>query len=88
MINLGTKDHIHYYLFLIVVLVSGIFGITQTNVRQTQITIFALTDIAYILLGVLHHFAHHDLSMRIVLEYILIGALGFSIFLLFFQSFL
>lgn len=88
MIKLGTKGHLHYYLFLIIILASGIFGITQISVRQTQITIFVLMDIFYITLGILHHFAHHDLSIRIMIEYVLIGVLGFSIFLLFFQSFL
>ena len=33
----------------------------------------------YMILGILHHFVNHELTAKIMVEYILIGALGISI---------
>ncbi|HUD04936.1 MAG TPA: hypothetical protein VMR59_03045 [Patescibacteria group bacterium] len=52
--------------------------LTSPNIKLQSLVIL-LTVLFYILWGVLHHLINHELSARIVIEYILIGVLGLSI---------
>jgi len=74
------ERHAGYYISLIAILVLG-FVLTSMNssYRELQIGIVALTTIFYVLLGILHHLLNHDLSSKIVIEYVLIGSFGLAI---------
>lgn len=75
------KKHAIYYLSLIFIIGTGLFLSTRVfDNRQTQIFIIFLTSAVYAGWGIIHHLVEHDLNAKIVVEYILIGALGFSIF--------
>jgi len=81
--NIKAKRHIIYYLFLLFFLGISIFLGFQTNYnRQLQTTILFLTGGGYILWGLLHHALHHDLDIKIMLEYVLMGVLGVAAVLL------
>lgn len=74
------KKHIGYYLSLLTIFTVG-FVLTiylSPNLNFQKITI-SLTIIAYVLWGILHHFINHELTIRIVIEYVLIGLFGLSI---------
>ena len=76
------KKHIGYYFSLIIILVLGIFLSLQTSGdRQLQMLIMVMTVFFYVLWGILHHLLEHDLSIKIVIEYVLIGSLAMSIIL-------
>jgi hypothetical protein len=45
-----------------------------------QLTVVGASLILYIIIGLLHHRMHHDISMKVVLEYILLSALVFALF--------
>lgn len=72
--------HLAYYISLTVVLTLGLILIflTRPNI-VSQALVILLTVIFYVVWGILHHLINHELSLRIVVEYILIGALGISI---------
>lgn len=74
--------HIWHYGALLAVLILGFFLTMQTASDKTlQLTIVLITTLFYIIWGLLHHLIEHDLTARIVVEYVLIGSLGASIVL-------
>lgn len=76
------KKHTGYYLSLLLILALGIFLAMQLSYdRKLQMSIILLTSIFYVGFGILHHFIHHDLTAKIVIEYILIGSLGVTVIL-------
>lgn len=79
--------HIEYYATLFVVLGSGFFIATNVSYnKQLQMMAVVITAILYVALGLLHHTFHHDVSHKIVVEYVLIAALGITIFALLIQG--
>lgn len=46
---------------------------------QTQMMIVMLTSFFYVSFALFHHFLNGDLNVKIVIEYVLIAALGMSI---------
>lgn len=80
------KKHSLYYFSLFLVFSIGIalfFQMSQD--RQAQLTILTILTLFYILYGILHHLVNHDLNIKIVVEYLLIGGVGVSLVLLFFK---
>jgi hypothetical protein len=74
------KNHFGYYLSLSAILLLGLALIILTSPNiKSQGMVISLTVFFYILWGVLHHFINHKLTLRIVIEYVLIGALGISV---------
>ena len=74
------KKHLGYYISLIAILVLGLILILLTSPNiKTQVIMVFLTVFFYVLWGILHHLINHELTLRIVIEYVLIGALGMSI---------
>jgi hypothetical protein len=79
------KKHLGYYLSLSAILLLGIVLVILTSPNiKTQGLVISLTVFFYILWGILHNLINHELSARIVIEYVLIGALGLAV--LFFMT--
>lgn len=76
-----VKKHIFEYLLL---LTAGVFFIFLLSLfkgdRYSQFTIMVFFAAVYLLWGIIHHRIHRTLHVKIVIEYMLIAALG--IFLL------
>lgn len=73
--------HIDYYVALTAVLVGGFIMATKLSFdRQLQMTSLVMTGILYVIVGIVHHKYHHDVSHKIVVEYVLIAALGIILF--------
>lgn len=71
------KFHIFHFLVLIAILVIGVWMFFQaTGDRSLQLTIGIATSIAYVLWGIIHHQIQGDLHRRVVIEYILLGAIA------------
>lgn len=82
MIIKGIKKHLGYYLSLTVILALGIFLSFQTSYdRQLQMLIITIMAFFYVAWSILHHLLEHDLSVKIVIEYVLIGSLAMSVVL-------
>jgi hypothetical protein len=74
------QKHFGYYLSLAAILLLGVVLILLTGPNlKLQSLVILLTVFFYILWGVLHHHINHELTAKIVVEYVLIGALGVSI---------
>jgi hypothetical protein len=77
------KSHIGYYLSLgslLLICVGLIF--TAGNQPAVKMAILVMTAVLYVIWGVAHHAVHHDISAKIVVEYVLIAALGMVLVLL------
>ncbi len=74
------KKHLGYYSSLIAILFLGLVlvFVASPNI-ELQIIITLLTIFFYILWGLFHHLTNHELTAKIVIEYMLIGALGMTI---------
>ncbi len=73
------SKHSLYYLSLVVILVLGFLLVYNSSNRSFQIGTVVVTTFFYVLWGIIHHLINHDLSVKIVIEYILIGAFGLTI---------
>lgn len=85
---IDLKKHFYYYISLFGIIFLGVFLVLQTSFdKNLQMAIVILTTLSYILLGIIHHFINHDLKLKIVVEYILIGTLAVSIITFFLKTF-
>ena len=83
----NLRHHLVYHLSLAVLLLLGIFITLQLSYdRKLQIQAIAITAFLYAAWGIVHHVLEHDVNSKIVLEYILMGALGLSIAIFFIQG--
>lgn len=61
-----------FFIFLIVFLSRLLLGFNQNLLME----IFYLATLFYVGWGIMHHFLEHDFSLKVVIEYILIGAVA------------
>lgn len=81
------QKHLFYYFSLIIILSLELFVFFKVkNNWNLQVVILGSTVVSYMTWAMLHHYLEHDLSVKIVVEYILIGALGLSILLFAFKG--
>lgn len=79
MISYKTKRHIWYYAGLIIVLFAGLFLVSQSlHDLNFVMGITLFMSLFYVSWGILHHYIHHDIHAKVVIEYVLIGMLGIS----------
>lgn len=75
----GLYKHSGYYISLIIILTLGFLLAYNNSNKSFQIGVVIVTTFFYVLWGIIHHLINHDLSVKIVIEYILIGAFGLTI---------
>lgn len=74
------KKHVGYYTSLFLIFFLGfILTVLATPDIRLQSIIILLTVFFYVLWGILHHLINHELTIRIMIEYVLIGVLGIGI---------
>ena len=81
--NLTHKHHGYYYFAELLVLLCGFFSVymLRSNFKLQELTMVVVL-VLYTILGILHHTLHHDLRLKIVIEYTLVSILIFACFLL------
>ena len=73
------KNHVIYYLLITTFLIGGVGLVFRySEDRQTQMLIVLGISFSYFLIGIIHHLINHDLVAKIVIEYVLIAALGIA----------
>jgi hypothetical protein len=78
------KQHIHYYLSLIAIQVVGLALVLAVAPNHTlMIAIVVLITFFYTFTALLHHKLNHTLTSKIMLEYVLIAALGIRLMFLY-----
>jgi hypothetical protein len=71
---------IQHYVPLFGILLATISGFIMFTYDKTfQMVVVVSSAIAYVIWGVVHHHIHKDLHLPVVIEYILIAALGIVI---------
>ena len=77
------QKHTIYYVSLSIIMALGLLVIVLTK-QDPVLRMYAvlLTTLFYVVWGIVHHILHHDTSVRVVVEYVLIGALGIVLALL------
>lgn len=79
-----NKKHTGHYFFLIVILALGFLGIVSAYPnKKTQTEFLILVALLYVIWGLVHQHQNHSLNSKIVVEYILIAALGIAALLFF-----
>ncbi|HSD99006.1 MAG TPA: hypothetical protein VLB73_04955 [Patescibacteria group bacterium] len=74
------KKHLGYYTSFLLIVAASIFLVFQNNGDKNVVLLFvSLFAVSYILWGVLHHLVHHSVTLRIVIEYIVVALLGVAI---------
>lgn len=75
------KNHILLYFFEFVFIAGGFAFLLAVKLPiYTQSWVLAFILISYMILGLVHHSRDHDINTRVVLEYILVSALVFALF--------
>lgn len=71
-----------HYIVLVAMLALGMAGFFYVSPNhQLQLAIGVATSIGYVLWGILHHTAKGELHRKIVIEYVLIGAIAIILLL-------
>lgn len=73
-------DHIGHYICLVLILIFGFLLVYLGRGRHDlQMAGVVLTTFCYVGWGIFHHLINHDLTAKIVIEYVLVGSLGVAI---------
>ena len=79
--------HLSYYLSLFLIFAVGLtVTLLLSPNLKLQVLAIALTIIFYIFWGILHHKRNHELTLKVLMEYFLIGLLGLSIVFFIFMN--
>jgi len=73
----------HTLLYLVEFLIIGggfALILTMPLTFYTQLFVLGAVLFLYIAIGLMHHRTHHDIGVKVVLEYILVSALIFALF--------
>lgn len=71
------RHHIWYYSITIIIFALGLTLIAMNSQNsQLQALFISITATCYFLWSLLHHYTHHELHVRVVIEYILFAVLG------------
>jgi len=74
------RSHLGYYTVFLLMGGLGFYLLAaNAHAEEGRMAIVVLLTFFYIVWGLLHHYIHHDISTKIVLEYVLVGALGISV---------
>lgn len=78
------SKHTGHYISLLLILGLGFLGLKLSYPnRILEMQIIILTAVFYVIWGITHHHQNHSLNSKIVIEYILIAALGIAVLLFF-----
>lgn len=85
--KLKFVKHIPYYFGLITIFAIGLLAAIAVSPNIVlQALIVVATIVLYMFWGITHHFRSHELTKKIMVEYILIGILGLSMIFFIFMG--
>lgn len=81
------RDIQHYFPLLGVLAAGGLGFVYFSYDKVFQIFIATATASAYVVWGGVHHYIHKDLHLSVIMEYVIIAALGvFVVFSIIFRA--
>lgn len=76
----NSRRHVGYYVGLLIVFGAGLVLISQAfHSLNLVMAVTIFMAVFYVGWALLHHYIHHDIHAKIVVEYTLLGALGISV---------
>lgn len=76
------RKHLVYYLSLFIFFSIGFLLLSQFSFeKRLQGVVGVLIIIIYVVWALVHHMLHHNLTSKIVIEYVLMGSLGITLIL-------
>ena len=73
------KSHFSHYLILVLILfIGGVVFVLDSN-KIIKFQVGTLVATAYVFWGIIHHFLEKNLKLKIMVEYMLIGALSVAL---------
>lgn len=76
----NMRKHIGYYISFFLILAGGVYLSLQNNGdKSLTLKFVGLFAFAYVVWGILHHMVHHSVTVRIVVEYIVVALLGVAV---------
>ena len=77
-----SRNHIIHYLIVAgIILLGGSLLLLFAGNKLLQLVGLIITSILYLAYGIIHHRLEHDLTVKIVIEYVLIGLLTIALFI-------
>jgi hypothetical protein len=77
MITESQSSAVRHYITLLSLLAAGLAAIVLFSSDKTfQVVLVWVLSFIYVIWGIIHHWIHKDLHPKIILEYLLIAALG------------
>jgi hypothetical protein len=74
------KRHLGYYLSFFLIIAAGVYAVyASSSDKSLQIKFVVLMAASYIVWGVIHHAVHHSVTLRIVIEYVIVALLGIAV---------
>lgn len=73
--------HQLYYLIEMLFLIGGFMLVSMVSNFNIKVLGMGLVLVLYALIGIFHHKLHHNLKGKVMVEYILVSAVIFAIFL-------
>lgn len=72
--------HLPHYLSLLGIIAATIVGYVAFSYdKDFQLAVITASCVSYFVWGLVHHYLHRDLSLQVVLEYLVMATLGFVI---------
>ncbi|HEX7041906.1 MAG TPA: hypothetical protein VF189_01535 [Patescibacteria group bacterium] len=74
------KKHLGYYISFLLILGGGIYAVfSSQSDKSLQMKFVVMLAGAYVIWGILHHYIHHSVTLRLIVEYIVVAALGVAV---------
>lgn len=74
------RKHLGYYISFLLILGGGVTSVLLSQGdKQLQMEFVVLLAGAYVLWGILHHVIHHSVTLRLIIEYVVVAALGIAV---------
>ncbi len=79
MIKLFKKHYLYYCIAAVIQLLGFLVVLFVADTKQLQMSVIIIVTILFTAWALAHHYFHHDLHPKVVIEYILMGTLGISL---------
>lgn len=81
------RKHIAYYVSFLLIMGAGISAVfLSQGDKNLQLDFVLMLAGAYLIWGILHHFIHHSVTLRLVIEYIVVACLGVAVIFFLFNG--
>ena len=74
------REHIAHYLYIAGYIALGLIVANKAPGKNEQMLVVIVFSLLYAMYGIIHHGLEHDLTIKIVVEYVLVALLAIALF--------